>query len=121
MSRVKVIVELPEPPFGYEYTGEFRHLRDGDYGIDVYGCVSDAIAVRVHILRQTRWIPRNGEHVWLLACHGDVGAAIFSNDIAWHNIALSNNLVFKTEAAAQRACEALLSMCKEFDFNNQEE
>ncbi len=42
MSAKKIIVnmELPELPAGYEYTGEYRKIRTGEYYLNVNGDVN---------------------------------------------------------------------------------
>jgi hypothetical protein len=40
---MKVTLEIDNIPAGYEATGEFRHPKEGDWFIDVYGDANNAI------------------------------------------------------------------------------
>lgn len=74
METVKVMMELPALPEGWEYTGEFRPPEDGEHffnnpaiaqAVGVYYCCK-------HIVRKAKWVPVQGEYYYWVRANGKV-------------------------------------------------
>ena len=73
-----VLIDLPEIE-GYEYTGEYRCPKEGEYYLDGsgvschYGRRGDTYGVRFHILRKKRWRAVDGQLYWVVCTEGVLG------------------------------------------------
>ena len=74
---MKVQIELPEPPEGYEYTGEFRVPKKNEWTLlmeseELICTAIDFQREKRLILREKRWVPGSGEVFYMLAGDGAI-------------------------------------------------
>lgn len=94
---MKVTVELPELPEGWEYTGEYRVAKNGEC-IQCYDgepCLQDGTIVGLHhIIRKTKWTPEDGKRYWQV---------VFYCFFDQYNQLNPHAVAFKTQADAMSA------------------
>ena len=124
LTTIKATIELPVPPPGYEYTGEFRRVTVSDYylnGDKVCKSNGNTCAWPYHIIKKVRWEPKTGDTVWLIGWYGSHCRSVKYRAGNDHMIrSFKKGLLFKTEEIAQRALDIFHLNLSEYDFNNQE-
>ena len=69
---MKLEIEVPEPPEGYEYTGEYRSSREGELFLSDRMVLAGRSASPWLILRKKRWRANNGLHYCYVGTNGDI-------------------------------------------------
>jgi len=110
------INDMPEPPEGYEYTGEYRKPREGEYALHntiVLKCDNDEYNHFHFILRKKRWRASKGSKYFNVECYGkachDTDMQTYGDDLRYE---IGN--YFKTEAEAQKAADKLKEFLMQF-------
>ena len=119
MKTVKIEMELPEPPEGFEYTGEYRVPNHAE----PYLCESVAYCNNGHskcpepvfILRKKRWRAEQGEYFWYVTTMtGCLDKAQDRWCMADSLYAIGN--YFQTQEQAQQALDKFKQILKEINL-----
>lgn len=107
METVKVMVEMPALPEGWEYTGEFRLPLKGEiyfypYGGTIQRAGHDFTEQRQYIVRKAKWKPADGEKFYYVTAMMDVSRATYCT-INAADLAESAGNCFKTREEAEVA------------------
>lgn len=105
METVKVMMELPALPEGWEYTGECRHPLKGEHyfytsGTTIQCAGHDFTEQRQCIVRKVKWKPADGEKFYYVTAMMDVSRATYCT-INAADLAESAGNCFKTQEEAE--------------------
>ena len=107
----EIMMNAPEPPEGYEYTGDIREPAEGEfyYSGAVNRARVDFLACCYPILRKKSWVPEQGEQHWQLTT-GNFRHQLRVEETCWRSSDQTTNSYeefknsqnyFKTEEAAK--------------------
>lgn len=105
METVKVMMELPALPEGWEYTGEFRLPLHGERYFCIHSSKIELAGLylpehRQYIVRKAKWKPANGEKFYYVTAMMDVSRATYC-PINAADLAESAGNCFKTREEAE--------------------
>ena len=124
---MKVEIDLPEIE-GYEYTGEYRCPKAGEYYLDGsgrtvschYGSRGDTYGVRFHILRKKRWRAEIGQAYYRVIAghlyHSNDGIYVEQTREAGHPddaVRCQSGNYFQTKEEAEAMAEKVRALFKE--------
>lgn len=127
-ETVTVKMELPAPPEGWEYTGEYREPLEGEWCLTCEGEIlqgdGDQDWSKYPIIRKKKWYPKEGDMVWHTTLDSS-GSAVLS--IPWNGGTIQSGLfkdgrIYRTEQAAQTALDRIRSVLIDAadELNNQD-
>lgn len=100
------------PPEGWEYTGEFRKVSNGDWYLhegEAKNWVAPVFSTWCYpILRRKRWVPNIGDKYWFSPASGTISA--FYDGCIWDKEKLKHGNCWRTEEQAiayAKACREL--------------
>ncbi len=99
-DTIEVKMNMPKPPEGYEYTGEYRPAKEDEPWIDPdSGVLIGETVACFPILRKTKWKPEEGERYYFVDEMMDVQSYHYeSADL--DNFLITAGNCFKTQEEA---------------------
>lgn len=114
-ETIKIEMNMPPPPNGYEYTGEFRCPKNGEHFINNFGCVARADILSVNafpILRKKRWRAGYGLPYYTVSEVGKVRKLI-ERDNHLSDLLYEIGNYFSTQEQAQEAASKIRDLLME--------
>lgn len=117
MKTVKIEMEMPKPPKGYEYTGEYRSAKKGEIAMGEFDHLNGPTVSSFPIIRKKtkkKWKPETGDLYWWVAaidcCPSVCGCAWADDETDADCMKIGN--CFKTEEEAEQMLDKILKVLK---------